>query len=134
MDLDNRIIVDTLIEVKPTVFAQNSRFLSNFEFQRLYSGDMKTSDSQRLLAEYAKTGSEAAFRELVGEMSVLNLNLARKSKLPGAQPRLSRTRSEYAVFIIISPYKPDKNQVFRDSGWTVFFSYVLKYNQICPEE
>jgi DNA-directed RNA polymerase specialized sigma24 family protein len=32
---------------------------------RLYSGEMKTTDSQSLLAAYAQTGSEPAFRELV---------------------------------------------------------------------
>ena len=41
------------------------RFLSGFGFLRVYSCKRKMTDSNTLLSQYARTGSESAFRELV---------------------------------------------------------------------
>ena len=40
--------------------------LADFCFWRFFINDLNTTDTHELLAEYAKTGSEAAFRELAG--------------------------------------------------------------------
>src|SRR6476661_3572184 len=41
-------------------------FLAAFDGRRVFTTELKMTDSQALLAEYAKNGSEPAFRELVG--------------------------------------------------------------------
>jgi hypothetical protein len=41
------------------------RFLSGFRILRVYSCKQKMTDSHTLLSQYARTGSESAFRELV---------------------------------------------------------------------
>ncbi len=41
------------------------RFLSGLAVRRLYSSELKMTDSHTLLASYARTGAESAFRELV---------------------------------------------------------------------
>ncbi len=41
------------------------KFLSDFARRRVFNGELKMTDSQKLLAEYARHGSENAFRELV---------------------------------------------------------------------
>ena len=40
-------------------------FLFGFGFLRVFNGDLKMMDSRQLLADYARNGSEEAFRELV---------------------------------------------------------------------
>jgi RNA polymerase sigma factor (sigma-70 family) len=47
------------------LFAARSRNLSGLLFLWLLIGEMRTSDSRRLIADYVKTGSELAFRELL---------------------------------------------------------------------
>src|SRR6266576_2622447 len=41
------------------------RFLSAFHLWRVFNGERKMTDGQQLLAQYAESGSETAFRELV---------------------------------------------------------------------
>ena len=41
------------------------KFLSDFALPRVFNGELKMTDSQRLLTDYVRNGSEPAFRELV---------------------------------------------------------------------
>lgn len=49
---------------EPSGIAQFQNFLADFLTRRLFTSEVKMTDSQRLLAEYLK-GSEPAFCELI---------------------------------------------------------------------
>lgn len=56
------------VDSKPNtdpVHAISSHFLADFSARRVFNGELTMTDSQQLLTDYSKNGSETAFRELV---------------------------------------------------------------------
>src|SRR5260221_12146528 len=43
----------------------DAHFLADFPIGRVFNGELKITDSARVLAEYVRTGSDIAFRDLV---------------------------------------------------------------------
>jgi RNA polymerase sigma factor (sigma-70 family) len=60
----DRSAVDSKPNTDP-VHAISSHFLADFSARRVFNCELMMTDSQQLLADYAKNGSETAFRELV---------------------------------------------------------------------
>ena len=64
------------------------RFLSGLAHLRLFSNEMKLTESQSLLADFVKTGSEPAFRELL--MRYINLVYSSAVRLVGGDTHLAQ--------------------------------------------
>ena len=71
-------------------------FLFGFGLRRGFTSELKMTDSQKLLAEYAKNGSESAFRELVARY--FNLVYSTALRLVGGDTHLAEDVAQ-TVFI-----------------------------------
>lgn len=100
--------------------------LSNLGLVRLYSGEMKMTDSQSLLAAYAKTGSEPAFRELLTHY--IDLVYSAAVRLVGSDVELAKDVAQ-TVFIDLARKARNLPQDVMLGGWlhhhTVFVASTL---------
>jgi RNA polymerase sigma factor (sigma-70 family) len=100
--------------------------LSSFILLRLYSGEMKTTDSQGLLAVYATTASEAAFRELVTRY--MDLVYSAAVRLVGNDADLAKDATQ-TVFVDLARKAPNLPHNVMLGGWlhhhTVYVASTL---------
>ncbi len=74
-------------------------------------------ESQQLLAQYAQTGSETAFRKVVARYINLNLCINHLRQIDGAMQQYALenklTPTNTVTFEKIAPYLKNTNEVFR---------------------
>jgi len=100
--------------------------LSSFALLRLYSGEVKTTDSRSLLAAYAKTGSEPAFGELLERY--IDLVYSAAVRLVGNDADLAKDVTQ-SVFIDLAGKAPHLPPDVMLGGWlhhhTVYVASTL---------
>jgi len=88
--------------------------LSGFDLRRLFSGELKMTDSQKLLAEYVKNGSETAFHELVTRYINLVYSTALRLVNGDAHQAQDVTQSVFADFAGLAHGLPEEVML---GGW-----------------
>jgi RNA polymerase sigma factor (sigma-70 family) len=90
------------------------KFLSDFALPRVFNGELKMTDSQKLLADYVKNGSEPAFRELVARY--LNLVHSAAIRLAGGDAHLAEDVAQ-TVFVDLARMAGGLSSEVMLGGW-----------------